>query len=153
MRLKYLATLFAFITLIACQNEERSSKVAKDSPVVKAPVSPIDEEVEKPKDSPGKSYSNERFRDVVVTSLGQDSFRVKGKAQIFEASFSWVIEDGHNEIKKGFSTADEGAPEWGNFDFVITAKKERENSTLHLVLFELSMKDGSRVHELAIPLQ
>ena len=63
------------------------------------------------------------------------------------------MEDGHNELKKGFTTATIGAPEWGKFDFTIKAEKERENSTLQLVLFEMSMIDGSRQHELAILLK
>ena len=100
----------------------------------------------------GKTYSNERFREVKVERTGQDEYRIWGEAQIFEASFGWVVEDGHNEIKEGFTTADMGAPEWGNFDFTIQVEKARPNSTLILVLYETSMKDGSRQHELPIPL-
>lgn len=99
-----------------------------------------------------KAYSNTRFREVTVDKLNDTTFRIRGEAQIFEASFGWVVEDGHNELKTGFSTADKGAPEWGKFDFTVNARKERENSTLHLVLFETSMKDGSRQHELMVPL-
>jgi hypothetical protein len=36
-----------------------------------------------------------------------------------------VIEDGHNELKTGFTTTDAGAPEWGNFDFTIDIEKKR----------------------------
>lgn len=99
-----------------------------------------------------KEYSNERFREVTVEKVGDDKFRVRGQGQIFEASFSWIIEDGHNELKKGFQMTDAGAPEWGNFDFTIEASKERENSTLILILFEASAKDGSRQYELPIAL-
>jgi hypothetical protein len=97
-----------------------------------------------------KVYSNERFKDVTVEKTGEHTFLVKGKGQIFEASFSWVVEDGHNELLKGFEMTDAGAPEWGNFSFTIEAKKERENSTLHLILFESSPKDGSRQYELPV---
>jgi hypothetical protein len=48
---------------------------------------------------------------------------------------------------------DAGAPDWGKFNFVVDAKKDRENSTLHLILFESSAKDGSRQHQLMIPLK
>ena len=85
--------------------------------------------------------------------LGGDSFRIAGQARVFEASFGWVIEDGHYELKQGHQMTDAGAPEWGNFQFDITAAKQRENSTLHLILFESSPKDGSRTHELPIPLR
>lgn len=97
-------------------------------------------------------YSNKRFKDVTVERTGEHQFLVKGKGQIFEASFSWVVEDGHEELKQGFEMTDAGAPEWGNFKFSIDVPKKRPNSTLHLILFELSAKDGSRQYELPIPL-
>jgi hypothetical protein len=62
------------------------------------------------------------------------------------------VEDGHDELKKGFQMTDAGAPAWGNFTFNIEVKKKRPNSTLTLILFESSPKDGSRTHELPIPL-
>jgi hypothetical protein len=65
---------------------------------------------------------------------------------------SWVVEDGHVELKEGFVTADAGGPEWGAFDFTLEVEKQRPHSTLTLVLFESSAKDGSRVGELAVPL-
>jgi hypothetical protein len=45
---------------------------------------------------------------------------------------------------------DAGAPAWGNFSFTVDAPKKNANSTLHLILFELSSKDGSRQYELPI---
>jgi hypothetical protein len=99
--------------------------------------------------SPAK-YSNQRFRDVTVEKTGGHTFLIKGKAQVFEASFSWVIEDGHDELDKGHQMTDAGAPDWGNFSFTVTAPKERSNSTLHVVLFEVSAKNGSRQHELPV---
>ena len=48
---------------------------------------------------------------------------------------------------------DAGAPEWGKFNFILHAPKKRENSTLTLILFEISAKDGSRQHELPIALK
>jgi hypothetical protein len=48
---------------------------------------------------------------------------------------------------------DAGAPEWGNFNFVIEVAKQRSNSTLHLILYETSAKDGSRQHLLPIKLE
>lgn len=94
--------------------------------------------------------SNERFKAVTVVKLGKSKFRVRGEAQIFEANFGWVVEDGHKELIRGNSMTDAGAPAWGKFDFVIAVEKERENTTLMLILFEASPKDGSRQHELPI---
>ena len=99
-----------------------------------------------------KEYSNERFRKVTVEKVAEHKFRVQGQAQIFEASFNWVVEDGHNQLKSGFSMTDAGAPEWGKFDFTIDVVKKDKYSTLNLILFEVSAKDGSHQYELPIPL-
>lgn len=98
------------------------------------------------------SYSNERFRNVTVTPLEENKFQLRGEAQIFEASFSWSLEDGHNILQEGHAMTSAGAPDWGKFDFTIVANKDRANSTLHIILYEGSPKDGSRTHELPIPL-
>src|SRR5688500_2772961 len=108
------------------------------------------------KDSIGispKVYSNERFKDVTVEKTGDNTFLITGKGQIFEANFNWVIEDGHEELQKGYTMTDAGAPEWGNFSFSVTAPKKNPNSTLHIIIFESSPKDGSRQYELPILLQ
>lgn len=99
-----------------------------------------------------KKYSNTRFREVILEKIDDHTFRVHGQAQIFEASFSWAVEDGHNELKKGSEMTDAGAPEWGNFDFTVDVKKQDANSTLTLILFEISAMDGRRQHELSISL-
>lgn len=104
------------------------------------------------KDTVAATFSNERFQEVTVEQIGPHRFTIKGKAQVFEAAFSWVVEDGHNELKKGFEMTDAGAPAWGNFQFTIEVEKERSNSTLMLILFESSPKDGSRQYELPIRL-
>src|ERR1044071_649315 len=95
-------------------------------------------------------HENKRFRDVKVQQLTNDSFLITGQGQIFEASFNWIIEDGHNELQQGYVMTDAGAPEWGNFSFKVHAPKKDANSTLHLVIFETSAKDGSRQYELPL---
>lgn len=100
-----------------------------------------------------KKYSNERFREVTVEKIAENKFRVKGEAQIFEANFSWIVEDGHNELKSGFEQTDAGAPAWGKFDFSFEVLKSDKNTTLTLVLFETSAENGSPQHQLPIPLQ
>ena len=99
---------------------------------------------------PSKTYSNERFKEVTVEKTGDHKFLINGKGQIFEGAFSWVVEDGHEELKKGFTMTDAGAPAWGNFSFTVDVPKKRANSTLHLILFESSPKDGSRQYELPV---
>jgi hypothetical protein len=97
-----------------------------------------------------KTYSNDRFRNVVVEKNGGHTFVVKGEARVFEAGFSWVIEDGHEELKKGFQMTSAGAPEWGKFHFMVDARKKKANSILHLIIFEASPKDGSRQSPLPV---
>jgi hypothetical protein len=147
MKITYI--LFALV-LVACSENstettipvesETNSSVSKDSVDVKEP------------DFLSVVYSNERFKDVTVDKIGEHTFRIKGKGQIFEAGFGWIVEDGHYELKKGFATTDAGAPEWGSFSFEVVVEKKRENSTVHLILFETSAEDGSRKYELPIRL-
>ena len=99
-----------------------------------------------------KRHSNTRFRNVTVTKSAQNTYTIEGEGQIFEANFGWVVEDGHNELKQGFQMTDAGAPEWGKFKFTVEVEKQQPNSTLTLILFETSAKDGSRQYELPIVL-
>ncbi len=95
-------------------------------------------------------FSGGRFRNVQVNKTGDSTFEVKGEAQVFEAAFSWAIEDGQHVIKQGHGTTSAGAPEWGKFTFEVTAAKHGPESLPQLTLFEASAKDGSRQHELPI---
>lgn len=159
--MKYFHFLLA-IALAGCNegnqqketNAKTDSVIIQDTMVNKKETTTVEVretvEVEPPIPPPPKVYANERFKEVTVEKIGDHKFRVKGKGQIFEASFSWVVEDGHEEIKRGFQMTDAGAPEWGNFTFTIDVKKKRPNSTLHLILFESSAKDGSRQYELPV---
>lgn len=146
-------------SLFACNNNEHDASITTTDTSIQTPPEPIRDTAvtsvpDKPSESvtPPKVYSNTRFKDVTVVKSGSNKYTIQGKGQIFEANFGWVVEDGHNEIKEGFEMTDAGAPEWGNFKFTIEVKKERPNSTLTLILFETSAKDGSRVYQLPIVL-
>lgn len=76
---------------------------------------------------------------------------VRGLARIFEASFLYELEDGHFILAEGIATTSAGAPEWGEFEIVIDFDFVSNNSAT-LILYEASAKDGSRQHELYIPL-
>ncbi len=141
------ALFISLFLLAACTSpQENKTTTNTDS------LNTISDSALVPKAAPLKTYANQRFRNVTAERVSQDTYVIRGQGQIFEASFNWIVEDGHNEIKEGFQMTDAGAPEWGNFECTIVVKKERENSTLTLVLFEASAKDGSRQHELIIPL-
>ncbi|MGV3632334.1 MAG: Gmad2 immunoglobulin-like domain-containing protein [Bacteroidota bacterium] len=144
----YLSVLLLLLACTPSAPQNPAEDFNKDT-VPSTPSAEIKEE--SPGPDPVQKYANERFRDVTVVREG-DSFRVRGQAQVFEAAFSWVVEDGHNQVQKGFEMTDAGAPEWGNFDFKVTVSKKRPDSALTLVLFEASAMDGSPQHELSVVL-
>ena len=144
--------LLSLIILTACKNNEQKTATVKPDTLKTIPETTQVTKESKPDTLLPKIYSNKRFKDVTVERTGKDRFLIRGEGQIFEANFNWIVEDGHEELKKGFQMTDAGAPEWGKFEFVINVTKKRENSTLTLILFESSPKDGSRQHELSITL-
>jgi len=147
--------LFIFLLVLVSCKSERKEEITIDSTTPDTIVEPRTQEpnTQITEPSSAKPYSNARFRSVTSTKVAENKYLVEGQGQIFEASFSWVVEDGHNELKSGHEMTDAGAPDWGNFSFTIEVEKEEENSTLTLILYEISAKDGSRQHELAIPLE
>ena len=147
--------IFVLMTLglIACnESGEKTEIVATDTAINKIDTNQNTKPIDTLQSTANK-YENERFKDVHVEKLSDTKFQVRGQGQIFEASFGWTVEDGHNELKNGFANTDAGAPSWGSFDFTIDVAKERENSTLTLLIYELSAKDGSRQYVLIMPLK
>ncbi len=140
--------------LPACTNGERDKGTAPEAaPVIGDSVQTQGPGTEAPPASgPDVVYANDRFKEVGVQRIGDHEFHIQGRAQIFEASFNWVVEDGHDELMQGHEMTDAGAPEWGAFKFTVDVQKARPNSTLMLILFETSAKDGSRQHEMPIVL-
>ena len=124
MKLKHLL-IFLVFTIFACNN-----KKSTDTEIITNTVTADTIQVEKPIEQSEvlKEYKNERFRKVTLEKLGNNKFRVKGQAQVFEATINWSVEDGHYVIIDGFTTATIGAPEWGDFDFTFEAKKAEQNS-------------------------
>ena len=99
--------MFSIVLFISCNKESKTIPKIKDQFPDKDTVN-----TSLPDTITDKKYSNERFREVTVEKIAENKFRVKGEAQIFEANFSWKVEDGHNELKNGFEQTDAGAPEW-----------------------------------------
>lgn len=97
---------------------------------------------------------NKAFRNIIVSG-SQGNYTVAGQARVFEATLHYEVEDGHVIFLEGFETASEGAPGWGIFtiDIQILEGELPDYGQLRLILFEESAKDGSRVHELSIPLE
>lgn len=82
----------------------------------------------------------------------KDKIVISGLARVFEASFSYELRDGDELLAKGFTTASEGAPAWGEFEIVIDLDNV-SSSTATVFIYEVSAKDGSRVNELRIPVK
>jgi len=80
------------------------------------------------------------------------TFTVSGEARVFEAAFSWTLEDGHDILAEGHEMADAGAPEWGRFEFEVNYDKATQENMM-LILYVHSAKDGSMENELVIPLK
>ncbi|HZG84336.1 Gmad2 immunoglobulin-like domain-containing protein [Paenibacillus sp.] len=79
-------------------------------------------------------------------------FIVEGEARVFEAAFSWTLEDGHAILAEGHEMASAGAPAWGSFRFKVNYEHAQQPNMM-LVLFVHSAKDGSVEQELVIPLK
>lgn len=157
--IKKPSSLLVLIAFCGCNDNEQQINVSNKSDTAKKIVAPLGKptnansvDTSLLNKSSTKIFSNERFRNVTVEK-NTNEYLVKGKAQIFEARFGWVIEDGHNELQKGSAATNAGAPEWGDFSFTIKPEKINPNSTLHLILFESSAKDGTRQYELPIALK
>lgn len=155
--IKPVTVSFLLILSQACTDIAKDNHTAEDTAsTAKAGSGQIDhdttETIKRASTDTSAVFSNERFRNVRVKTTGENQFLVTGQGQIFEASFSWKVEDGHDQIAEGFATTDAGAPAWGNFSFTVTVQKKRPESTLHLVLYEASAKDGSPQYQLPVPL-
>lgn len=116
-----------------------------------SPTAPVPATPPTVPDTP-QAKSIPRFRNVSVRKGSDGRYQVVGEAMVFEAAFGYIVEDGHHELASGFGMASAGAPAWGKFSLTLDVPKKRHGSTLHLVLFESSPKDGSRQHEFAVRL-
>ncbi len=85
-------------------------------------------------------------------STQQPGFTVRGHARVFEAAFSWQLEDGHNILSEGHEMAAAGGPAWGSFEFTVPYEIASQPNMM-LILFVSSAKDGSQEHQLIIPLK
>jgi hypothetical protein len=132
------------LLLVACnERSENNLSDLSDVPLTKSFTS---------SKSFSKTYNGGKFKDVTITKTERNEFRIDGRAQIEDPSFSWIIVHGNKTVKKGFAAPDEGAPAWGNFSFTISLSKHDVHSSLTLILFQPNSHDKSRKNELAIPL-
>lgn len=144
--MKNVIIFFAMLILASCQSDKKLQPLE-----IEQTIAPTPDSIATSSEA-DHVHANQIFQNVTVESLGNHTYKVQGRARIFEATINWSVEDGHYILAEGYTTASIGAPDWGDFEFEVTVKKADVNSSLVLILFESSAKDGSHLHELPIRL-
>ncbi len=89
----------------------------------------------------------------VAEELIKSPVKIKGTARIFEATVSFHLKDADGEIiAQGFTTATEGAPARGEFEGELDFQPSKAGKG-QLEVFEVSMKDGSELNKVIIPVE
>jgi hypothetical protein len=111
----------------------------------------------------GKRYARADFEAQTPTILVESPlsfqqvsspFRVTGTANTFEATFQYEVTDTNGKIVDShFVTATSGTGTRGTFDFTTKPFTVPFDGVGELIVFELSAKDGSRIHLQEIPLR
>lgn len=84
----------------------------------------------------------------------ESPLRVTGTANTFEATFNYELTDTDGLIvDENFVTATSGTGTRGTFDFTTGPFTVPFDGVGSLIVFELSAKDGSRIHVVEIPLR
>ncbi|SDZ74296.1 Immunoglobulin-like domain of spore germination [Thalassobacillus cyri] len=97
----------------------------------------------------------EAFRNIEVSGE-KGSYVVTGEAKVFEGSFVYNVEDGHNMlIENTTHQVDEGAPSWSSFKLEIEISQEElpQFGSLTLTMFEIDPKTGNPTNVNYIPLE
>ena len=111
----------------------------------------------------GERYTRADFEDQTPAVLVESPLpfeevrsplRVTGTANTFEATFNYELTDTDGKIvDEGVVTATSGTGERGTFDFTTKPFTVPFDGVGSLIVFELSAKDGSRIHLVEIPLR
>jgi hypothetical protein len=111
-------------------------------------------------DVAGRSYTRADFEDLTPIILVEAPLpfatvsaplRLRGTANTFEATFEYELLDSNGKLlAKHFVTATSGSGTRGTYD--VTIPFAPPGGTGKLVVYELSAADGSRIHQVEIPL-
>lgn len=114
----------------------------------------------RPVDVGGKSLTRADFEDLTPAILVEAPLpfatvsaplRLRGTANTFEATFEYELLDADGKVlAKHFVTATSGSGTRGTYDVVIPFGPP--GGTGKLLVYELSAADGSRIHQVEIPL-
>lgn len=151
---KYLLILTVILAGCNSGNERDTSTIVANNPDSVAPADHTS--VDQPADTTSTvaaPQSNDRFRDVTLVRLSNDSANLRGRARIFEANLSYAVYEQGKLMYENFHTTSAGAPEWGEFDFNIKVPAPSTDTGTYVMVYESSAKDGSRVGILKFPLQ
>lgn len=164
----FLVVLLGSLLLSGCLNddaddlpeekEDQETEIVDEDKVDSENEEDVTEETdtkeEEVESEPNVVLENEVFRifEPAPDSEVGNEFTVRGEARVFEAVVSYDFEDGHFILDEGTVMASEGAPSWGEFEITIQFD-ELSNDAGRVFLYEESQKDGSRQHELAIPVK
>lgn len=88
---------------------------------------------------------NTAFRNITVTGENGE-YSVKGEARVFEGTFMYSVEDGHEYlIEEKVIQLNSGAPNWTPFEIEIALKEDQlpRSGTVTLNLYERSAKDNA----------
>lgn len=89
----------------------------------------------------------------VAEETVQNPFQLSGSARVFEATVSYRIKDSNgNILAEGFTNASEGAPGRGDFQTQVGFTSAGPGQG-QLEVFETSMKDGSDLNKVIIPVK
>ncbi|MFG6120401.1 BsuPI-related putative proteinase inhibitor [Thalassobacillus sp. B23F22_16] len=97
----------------------------------------------------------EAFRNIEVSGEN-GSYVITGEAKVFEGSFIYNVEDGHNMlIENTTHEVGEAAPSWSSFELELDMTEDQlpEYGTLTLTLFEIDPKSGNPANVNYIPLE
>lgn len=134
------------IELKAMEQNSGNNDVDQDAP---------DSGVSTPEGKTNKEWANEAFRNIYVAGEN-GKYTITGEARVHEANVQYAVTEGHfYYLEDEFTTASTAAPDWGTFTIEIDISDQEfpVNGTVLLELFEESMKDGSMLHTLVIPLE
>ncbi|WP_102347381.1 BsuPI-related putative proteinase inhibitor [Bacillus sp. Marseille-P3661] len=98
--------------------------------------------------------NNSAFRNIEASGKNGE-YVVKGEARVFEGSFLYTVEEGHDYlIEETAVQVNEGAPEWSSFELKISIPQDQlpVNGTLTLSMYERSAKDNSIVNQYFVKL-
>jgi hypothetical protein len=111
----------------------------------------------------GKRYTRADFEDETPSILLEsplpfetvaNPLRATGTANTFEATFNYdLVEPEGRIVDSHFVTATSGSGERGTFDFTTKPYEISRPGLGALIVYELSAKDGSRIHRVEVPVR